>query len=133
MSAANYQVFKNTRSKKPQLLGGIITKQKPWVTPSETMNYMIGDPICDYFDVISNKKRRTRYSLKHYGRINEFTEVIMEQGNKFEDGIVDVLRKLPYSSVKICHSRVTPRESTFENLGAARLMRKSEGACVNRP
>jgi predicted RecB family nuclease len=69
-----------------------------WVTASSTRNYMLDDPIIDYlkFQAQEQKKIRSRSSSSSRSRSNSetFLEKIFENGNKFEEDIINKIKQM---------------------------------------
>lgn len=63
----------------------VAATQRMWISASETRNYALGDPVCDYL-----KQLKLRASTKEF----DYSSIIMKQGNIFEKNIVTKLKEL---------------------------------------
>src|SRR5205085_8043947 len=69
-----------------------------WITPSATRNYMLKDPICDWLELFSNKissgvSDNNNISSKPAKPSNSFLNFLLNQGVKFEAGVVSLLKE----------------------------------------
>lgn len=84
-----------------------------WVSASSTRNWMLKDPVCDWFDCTTKGARnRARYPTGPMGPVghkpkgipsdhhDQFHSFILERGNEFENGVLDdIIRVLGQDNV----------------------------------
>lgn len=64
-----------------------------WVSATRTRHHVGGDPILDWLDLFGEDAGFRRDSeLPGYDERTDFTRFILEQGTRFEDAVVDLLR-----------------------------------------
>jgi hypothetical protein len=64
-----------------------------WVSATRTRHYVGGDPILDWLDLYGEKAGfRRDPDLPGYDERTDFTPFIFDQGTRFEDAVVDLLR-----------------------------------------
>ena len=67
---------------------------RPWVSASMTRNYLIGDPILDYLEMYGKQRGFHRdHEYKNFNEKYNITNYIMEQGNKFEQKVFELLKQ----------------------------------------
>ncbi len=74
-----------------------------WITPSATRNYLLKDPLCDWLDKFAGNLTK-EISSPEIGNLvtsistagkssDKFLSFILNQGNNFEKGVIDLLKK----------------------------------------
>lgn len=83
-----YNVYRNTRSRKPKLCDPLQfrTKKRYFVSPSELRNYFLNDTLVDWLNRYCPRP-------KEQFKDDSFTSFLMEQGNRFEERIVNHYRQ----------------------------------------
>lgn len=84
-------------------------KNKIWVSATELRNFMLNDPLLDWLNINYNNKKRipsgtfkriTKKFIKVKKSINTFKEYILNQGNVFEDIVVNkIINKIGRKNV----------------------------------
>jgi hypothetical protein len=76
----------STRSKKPELIEGLITDRiiKPWVAVTKTFNYIRKDPLIDWLATYKGKTTESNQT---------FTGFLCSQGIKFENNIIKYIEE----------------------------------------
>jgi len=82
--------------------------KKLWISPSMTRNYLLQDPILDYFKAIKSSSLPKTNGLS-------FQSFIMEQGNKFETEIMKILNVKFKGEIKSLTRPITDEEYTIAN------------------
>ena len=111
-------VSKNTRSKRPKLNDGIPASiPKCWVSPSQLYNYMNNDPIIDWLEFMQRRPNRRSSSFRAPLFNNTFKSFLMDQGNLFENHIIELLksRNLPVTFISDIYS-LSAVEKTKQHL-----------------
>ena len=78
----------NTRSKKQKTDDKFI--QSEWVSASKLANYMLNDPVLDYYDMYCRNSPKFRSGNNKY---NEFLQYRLNKGNEFEKQLIDKLEE----------------------------------------
>ena len=87
---------------------------KLWVSASKTRNYLLNDPIIDYFKLINNKGNKNKFYKKK--KILSFRDYLLDEGNKFEEKIYNELKKkFKKDIVKICDPIQSRQPKYFYN------------------
>jgi hypothetical protein len=80
--------------------GALVVPSSPldwaqWVGASATRNYVLGDPLLNWLDLFGKEQGYLRdEELPAYDLRTDFTAFIFEQGRRFEDRVVRLLRSL---------------------------------------
>lgn len=86
-----------------------------WVSATETRNFVLGDPLLDWLDLYGEMHGfRRDDSFEQYDSRTDYTKFIFEQGSRFANAVVSLLR--PFHRV----------ETIAVDQGAARDLHKAE-------
>ncbi len=98
-----------------------------WVSASKTRNFMLRDPILDWFDLYGKTNGFKRdQELEGYDPRTDFTEFIFEKGRSFEAAVVEHLKTL-VDVRQVAHDH---REIRSPNAAARTLEAMRDGASI---
>ena len=95
-------VSRNTRSKRPRLqLGLAYKKHNPWISATKTYNYMTDDPLIDWLENTSIKKRTRSDSVDKSVITETFSDFIKRKGIDFEQHVITYIHENIHPVVKV--------------------------------